>query len=129
MAPILRSTSQNLPRLDLTQDQLFHLCIFYIYISVSAETVATLLNEYFRPRLILTDKNVRDTYLHLHDTENAVWIRAKDMNRTEKELLKSILRNYGVGNQLLEVDVIKPVAPMACLRVRSREYEEALRKC
>jgi hypothetical protein len=129
MAPILRSTSQNQPRLDLTQDELFHLCIFYIYVSVSAEAVATLMNKCFRPRLTLTDKNVQDTYLHLHDTENEMWIRAKDMNRREKEMLKSILSTHGVGHQLLEVDVIKPVASMACLRVSQQGVRRSIRKC
>ncbi len=129
MAPILRSTSQNHPRLDLTQDELFHLCIFYIYVSVSAEAVATLMNKCFRPRLILTDKNVQDTYLHLHDTENETWIRAKDMNRREKEMLKNILSTHGVGHQLLEVDVVKPVAPMACLRVSQQGVRRSIRKC
>ncbi len=55
--------------------------------------------------------------MNLHDTEHAMWIRAKDMNRTEKELLRSMLGDYGVANQLLNVDIIKPVAPTACLRV------------
>ena len=39
------------------------------------------------------------------------------MNKEEKELLKRTLRNFGVESRLLDADVIKPVAPMACLRV------------
>lgn len=115
MPPILRSTATL--RLDLTKDQLLYLCIFYIYLSPSAAIVAALLNKCFNLKRLLTAENVQNTYLHLHDTEHAIWRRAKDINREEKELLKCTLRSFGMERRLLDVDIIKPVAPMACLRV------------
>ena len=117
MAPTLRSNAPTFPRLDLDQYQLLHLCIFYIYLSSSTETVAKLLNQHFKPQWNLTAKNVEDTYLHLHDTEDVIWTRAKDMNRDEKELLKNTLKKFGADNRLLNVNIIKPVAPMARMRV------------
>ena len=117
MSPTLRSTAPTIPRLDLSQDQLLHLCIFYIYLSPSTEIVARLLNRRFKPKWKLTAKNVEETYLHLHDTQHAIWTRAKDMNREEKVLLKNTLTKFGVDNRLLNVNIIKAVAPMARMRV------------
>ena len=118
MAPVLRSTTRTAPRLDLTQDQLFHLCIFYIYLSRSTEIVASALNRYSGPKPIMTADDVQHTYLHLHDSEHRMWIRASDMNRTEKELLKDTLNNHGGESRLMDAETIKPVASMACLRVK-----------
>ena len=46
-----------------------------------------------------------------------MWVRAKDMARKESVELKRILRDgIGLGRERWDVDVVKPVTPMAQLR-------------
>lgn len=98
---------------------LVQLSVYNIYVSSYPTVVASLMNQKWAPEPRLTAKDVKITYLHLHDTMHEAWVRAKDMNRMEKELLKTILKDCGVEEELWDVDVVKPVGPTAGLRVGS----------
>lgn len=108
-----------LPRLDLSLNEIFQLSVYSIYVSPSATVVASLMNQKWTPKPRLTTKDVKTTYLYLHDTEHDAWVRAKNMNRMEKELLRTILRDCGVEEKLWNVDVVRPVGPTAGLRLES----------
>lgn len=116
MALTFVSSTRTIPRLDLSKDELLHLSIFVIYLSPDLKIVTSVLNNFFKPRPRLALDQVEVTYLHLHDTQHPVWTRARDMNRTEKALLKGILSDHGVERELLGVDIITPVAMLACMR-------------
>lgn len=113
-----------LPRLDLSTHQLFQLSVYSIYVSHSAARVASLMNQKWAPKRILTTRDVKTTYLHLHDTEHEAWVRAKNMNTMEKELLETVLRDCGVEEKLWNVDIVRPVGPMASLRIESPTAQE-----
>lgn len=89
-----------------------------MYVSSSPTTVGDLVNQ-LNPVPKLTPKDVASTYLHLHDTEHATWVRVKDMNKAEKDLLRNILQNCGVHEKLWRVDVIQPMRGLAGLRLVS----------
>ena len=107
------------PRLDLNGEALFKLSLFSIYLSPNTTVVASVLNQRLKPQPRLTTDDVIFTYLYLHDNEHPMWTRARDMNRLEKKLLKSMLAQEGVEKELLEVDTIRPVGPVGCLRTSS----------
>lgn len=107
------------PRLDLSHSELFLLSVYCIYVSPSAISVASLMNRKCEIKTRLTKKDVTTTYQHLHDTEHDAWVRAKDMNRVEKDLLRTIMRDCGVEEILWNVDVIRPVGATAGLRLVS----------
>lgn len=115
------------PRLDLSLDELFKLCLYSIYLSPSPTVVASVLNQRLKPVPRLTTKDVMVTYLHLHDCEHESWMRARDMNKLEKELLCNILAREGVEAELLNVDLIQPVGPVGCLA--SLDLRERVEDC
>ena len=115
----------SLPRLDLSPNEFFQLSVYYIYVFTSETKVASLMNRKWAPKPRMTTKDVKTTYLHLHDTEHVEWIRAKNMNRNEKELLRTILRDCGVEEELWNADVIRPVGPIAGLRLESPTVPES----
>ncbi|MCJ1464358.1 hypothetical protein MMC07_002971 [Pseudocyphellaria aurata] len=119
MSPSLQRIVIGSPRRDLSPNELFQLSVYSIYVSSSAWTVASLMNRKWTPTPRLTVKDVQATYLHMHDVEHDAWIRAKNMNRMEKELLQTILRDCGVKEELWNVDMIRPVGPTAALRLES----------
>lgn len=104
------------PRLDLRSDILFKLSLFSIYLSSSPTVVASVLNQRFSPKPRVTTEDVIVTYLHLHDNEHPSWTRARDMNRSDKELLRALLRQEGLEKALLDVEIIQPLGPIGCLR-------------
>ena len=103
------------PRLDLSPDALFKLSLYSIYLSPSPTVVASVLNQRLTPVPRLTTNDVMVTYLYLHDSEHESWVRAKDRNKLEKELLRDILAQEGVEAELLDVELIRPVGPISCL--------------
>lgn len=105
-------------RLDLSASQLFYLSVYSIYVHKSPRVVRTLVNQ-LNPKPKLTLKEIESTYIYLHDTEHEAWVRAKDMNRDEKELLRTILQDCGVKPSRWNVEVIQPVRSMAGLRLKS----------
>lgn len=119
MAPPIKPLIKVVPRLDLSPSHLFQLSVYSIYVSSSPSAVASLLNAHLKLKPRLTTSDVKSTYLHLHDTEDEAWVRAKDMNRLERELLRTILRNCGVEEKFWNVDIVKPVKPTAGLRLES----------
>lgn len=119
MSPSVKAIVMRLPRLDLSRNELFQLSVYSIYVSCSANVVASLMNRKWTPTPRLTPKDVKTTYLHLHDIQHDAWVRAKDMNRIEKELLQTILRDCGVEEELWNVDIIRPAGPTAGLRLES----------
>jgi hypothetical protein len=104
------------PRLDLRYDVLFKLSLFSIYLSSSPTVVASVLNQRLSPKPRVTTEDVIVTYLYLHDNEHPSWVKARDMNRSEKELLRALLGEEGLEKALLEVRIIQPVGPIGCLR-------------
>lgn len=107
------------PRLNLSHFELFLLSVYSIYVSPSATVVASLMNRKWEIKPRLTAKDVTNTYQHLHDTEHDAWVRAKDMNREEKDLLRTMLIECGVKEILWNVDVVRPVGPTAGVRLVS----------
>ena len=106
------------PRTDLSDNILFRLSLYYIYVSPETWQVASLLNQLHKLRPKIATQEVQSTYLHLHDTEHRMWVRAKDMAREEPEELKQILRDeIGLGPERWDVRVVKPVMAMAQLRL------------
>ena len=103
------------PRVDLDDEALFTLSLFSIYLSPSPTVVASVLNQRLKPRPRLTTEDVIATYLYLHDNEHPLWTRARDMNRSEKHLLRSFLNKEGLEKELLDVEIIQPVGPIGCL--------------
>lgn len=65
----------------------------------------------------LTTNDVEATYINLHDTENEIWVRAKNMNQAETELLKCMLADSGVRKTVQDSDLLKTAGPTACLRL------------
>ena len=76
------------------------------------------------PEPKLTEEDVKITYLHLHDTQHPAWVKAKDMNRAEKELLRTILEDCGVPKKLWDTDIVKPIRSMAQLRLETPSQSE-----
>ena len=116
MAGPLPNSINTVPRLDLHDEILFKLSLFSIYLSPNPTVVASLLNQRLCPKPRLTTEDVIVTYLYLHDTQHASWVRARDMNRLEKEHLRALLSQEGLEKKLLDVEVIQPVGPIGCLR-------------
>lgn len=106
-----------LQRPDLSLDQLLHLSIYKIYVSTSSKSVSMFLNRKFDIKPRLTTKDVEATYINLHDTENEIWVRAKNMNRVEQPLLRYILADCGVRKAVWGGDLLKTAGPIACLRL------------
>ena len=125
MPPRYQAIVMTLPRLDLSPNELFQLSVYHIYVFTSATKVASLMNRKWAPKPRMTTRDVKATYMYLHDTEHAAWIRAKNMNRNEKELLRTILRDCGVQEELWTADVIRPVGPTAGLRLESPTVPES----
>ena len=75
------------PRIDLSDNILFRLSLYYIYVSPETWKVASLLNQLHKLRPGIATQEVKSTYLHLHDTEHDMWVRAKDMARSESSFL------------------------------------------
>lgn len=119
MASLSTSKMQTQPRLDLNSEALFKLSVFSIYLSPSPTVVASVLNQRLSPQPRLTTDDVIVTYLYLHDNEHPAWIRARHMNRSERELLRSILCEEGVEKELREIEVIRSVGPIGCRRTSS----------
>lgn len=124
MSRRLKTTVMAMPRLDLSLNELFQISVYSIYVSPSPTVVASLMNQKWTPKPRLTTQDVRTTYLHLHDTEHDVWVRAKNMNRMEKQLLETILKDCGVEERLWNVDVVRPVGATAGLRLESPTAHE-----
>ena len=69
-------------------------------------------------KLKIATQEVKSTYLHLHDSEHPMWVKAKDMARTESDELKRILRyEIGCERRKWDVRVVQPVIAMARLRM------------
>lgn len=96
--------NQTRPRLDLASDILFRLSLYSIYLSPNPVVVASVLNQRLKPTPRLTSHDIIVTYVHLHDTENELWARARDMNQREKESLRAILEQEGVEEKFLSVE-------------------------
>ena len=106
------------PRKDLSNDVLFRLSLYYIYVSPKTWHVASLLNQLHNIQPGIATQEVKSTYYYLHDTENPNWVRAKDMARNEPDELKRILRyEIGMERERWDVRVVKPVMEMARLRL------------
>ena len=109
------------PRMDLPNNILFRLSLYYIYVTPETWKVASLLNQLHKLdkcRKGIATQEVKATYLHLHDEENPMWVRAKDMARKEPDELKRILRDeVGSPPAMWDVAVVKPVMAMAQLRL------------
>ena len=106
------------PRKDLSSNILFRLSLYYIYVSPKTWQVASLLNQLHKIEPGIATEEVKSTYLHLHDTEHEVWVRAKDMARKEPDELKRILRDeIGMEPDRWDIRVVKPVMAMARLRL------------
>ncbi|KAL9135522.1 MAG: hypothetical protein Q9175_003292 [Cornicularia normoerica] len=106
------------PRTDLSSNNLFRLSLYYIYVSPETWQVASLLNQIHKVEPRIATQEVQSTYLHLHDTEHPMWVRAKDMARTEPDELKRILRDeIGCGRERWDVHVVQPVMATAGLRL------------
>lgn len=104
--------------MDLPSRTLFRLSLYYIYVSPKTWQVASLLNQLHKLESGIATQEVKSTYLHLHDTEHPMWVRAKDMARKEPDELKRILRDeIGVGRERWDVRAVKPVMAMAGLRL------------
>lgn len=104
--------------MDLSDNILFRLGLYYIYVSPKTWQVASLLNQLHKLPQKIATQEVKSTYLHLHDTEHPTWVRAKDMARKEPDELKRILRyDVGMGPESWDVSVVKPVMAMARLRL------------
>ncbi|KAL8989425.1 MAG: hypothetical protein Q9177_001684 [Variospora cf. flavescens] len=110
--------SKGTIRHDLTPHQLFYLSFLRVYVSNSYRTIATHFNRNFEAHpAALTPKDCSATYLGLHDSEHESWIRARNMNREEPELLKVMMQFLGVAKRRWDVELISPVGPMGCCRV------------
>lgn len=106
------------PRMDLSDNHLFRLSLYYIYVSPQTWQVASLLNQLHKLKPGIATQEVKSTYLHLHDTEHPMWVRAKDMARKEPGELKRILRDeIGLGRDRWDVSVVQPLMAMARLRL------------
>ena len=79
--------------------------------------VASYLNRWFLLRLKLTAEDCSTIYLDLHDSGHNAWVRARDMNRQEAALLRTMMQNLGMARKRWDVDVIQPVGGMACYRI------------
>lgn len=104
-------------RHDLSPHQLFYLSFLRVYVSTSYRTVATHFNRNFEALPALEPVDCSATYLHLHDSEHESWMRARNMNREEPELLKVMLQFLGVAKKRWDAELILPVGPMGCCRV------------
>lgn len=106
------------PRMDLSNNLLFRLSLYYIFVSPETWQVASLLNQLHKIAPGIATQEVKSTYLGLHDTEHPMWVRAKDMARQEPDELKRIMRDeIGLGGERWDVRVVNPVMPMAMLRL------------
>ena len=77
-----------------------------------------MLNELHKLDPEIATQEVKSTYLHLHDSEHPMWVKAKDMARTESDELKRILRDeIGYERKKWDVRVVQPVIVMARLRM------------
>ncbi|KAI4246540.1 MAG: hypothetical protein L6R40_001903 [Gallowayella cf. fulva] len=115
----VQSTNHGTERL-LPDHQLFYLAFLRIYVSTSYRTVASHLNRYFELQPPLTAAECSTLYLELHDTEHERWMRARDMNRQETELLKTMMQDLGLTKKRWDVDLIQPVGSATCYRVAGR---------
>ena len=106
------------PRMNLSNEELLRLSLYYIYVSPKACYVASLLNQLHDIQPGIATQEVKSTYYYLHDTEHPAWVQAKDMARNEPDELKRILRyEIGVERKRWDVRVVKPVMEMARLRL------------
>lgn len=106
------------PRMDLPDNTLFRLSLYYIYVSSETWKVASLLNQLHKLDPGIATQEVKSTYYHLHDTEHPMWVRAKDMARKEPDELKRIMRDeIGMERERWDVRVVNPVMAMARLRL------------
>ena len=106
------------PRMDLSDQALLHLCIYYIFVETVAWKVASLLNEIDKVKPGISTQQVTATYSYLHDTQHRVWVRAKDMPREESDELKRIMRDeVHCKREMWDVRMVQPVRPMAMLRL------------
>lgn len=111
-----RTPNNGIIRHDLTPHQLFYLSFLRIYVTASPRTVAFHFNRTFDPQQPLMARDSVATYINLHNSEHESWIRARDMNREEPELLKIMIQFLGLPRKRWDLDLIQPVGPMACLR-------------
>lgn len=115
--------AEHIARLDLSAEQLLYLSVCKIYVSTSNQSIRLLLNRKFciDPKLSRNDVSV--TYMHLHDTEHMMWVRAKNMNEAEKEHLASIMKDCGVKKNRWDTNYIRPVGQTAHLRLVSPTWK------
>jgi hypothetical protein len=113
------SSAEQLARLDLSAEQLLYLSVYKIYVSTSNHVIKLLLNRKFCIDPKLSRKDVSVTYMHLHDTEHTMWIRARSMNEAEKEHLATIMKDCGVEKERWDTNLIRPVGQTAQLRLVS----------
>lgn len=113
-----RKPKNGVIRHDLTCHQLFYLSFLRVYVSPSYRTIASRFNRCFiEVQPPLKSKECEATYLNLHDSEHESWIRVRDMNREEPELLKIMMEVLGLARDRWDVGLILPVGPMGCYRV------------
>ena len=74
----------------------------------------------------MTPKDCQTTYLHLHNTEDESWKRARDLNRQEPGQLKAMMEILGLPRSQWEVDFVRPVGPTSMLAKRDgrQQYDE-----
>lgn len=83
--------------------------------------VATHFSRCFQLRPPLTAEDCSTIYLELHDSEHGGWVRARDMNRQETELLRTMMQDLGVARKRWDVDMIQPVGHTTCYRIACRD--------
>lgn len=105
--------------------QLFYLAFLRIYVSISYKTVASHFNRCFDLRPPLTARDCGTIYLDLHDSEHSAWVRARDMNRQEAELLRTMMQNLGLARKRWDVDLIQPAGLTTCYRIARRNDGKA----
>lgn len=116
--PIMEESLVFEPRKKLSDENLFRLSLYYIYVTPETWQVASLLNQLHKLPKAIATQEVKATYLWMHDEEHAMWVRAKDMARKEPDELKRILRDeVGSSPEKWDVRVVRPVMAMAQLRL------------
>ncbi|KAL9031857.1 MAG: hypothetical protein Q9196_000171 [Gyalolechia fulgens] len=112
-----KQPSNGVIRLDFSSYQLFYLAFLRIYVATSYRTVASYFNRSFDVQPRLRTKDCYATYLDLHDSKHESWVRARNMNKEEPELLKIMMEVSGLPRRRWDADFIHPVGPMGCYRV------------
>ncbi|KAK0507956.1 hypothetical protein JMJ35_009845 [Cladonia borealis] len=109
------STAPDKELLGFEFHLLFKLCLYYSYGPDKIQEITALFNKNHEQRI--SNKQLKDAYLHMHDIKHDSYKLARDINRKNPEKLKNILKdelNYTADR--LREPIIKPSKPMAAIR-------------